>query len=67
MSGNMWLLTVHYKYRPKTTYLFFGMVPALQSAAIIKQSHPDTRINLIRKELTKEQCEHVLSTGQLPI
>lgn len=66
MSGNRWLLTVHYKYRPKTTYLFFGIIPALQCAAIIKQTHPDVRINLIRKELTHEQCEAVLSTGQLP-
>lgn len=66
MSANRWLLTVHYTYRPKTTYLFFGIAPALQGAAIIKHSHPDTRINLIRKELTREQCEAVLSTGQLP-
>ena len=67
MSGNKWLLTVHYKYQPKTTYLFFGIISALQCAAIIKQTHPDVRINLIRKELTREQCEVVLSTGQLPI
>lgn len=66
MIGNRWLLTVHYKYRPKTTYLFFGIAPALQCAAIIKQTHPDTRINLIRKELTREQCEAVLSTGNVP-
>lgn len=66
MSGNRWLLTVHYTYRPKITYLFFGIAPALQCAAIIKQTHPDTRINLIRKELTKEQCEVVLRTGQIP-
>lgn len=67
MSGNRWLLTVHYGYRPTTIYLFFGIIPALQSAAIIKQTHPDVKITLIRKELTKEQCEAVLSTGQLPI
>lgn len=67
MHGNRYLLTVHYNYRPKTTYLFFTLIPALQCAAIIKQTHLDTRINLIRKELTHEQCEAVLSTGQLPI
>lgn len=67
MSGNRYLLTVHYNYLPKTTYLFFTLIPALQCAAIIKQSHPGIRINLVRKELTHEQCEAVLSTGQLPI
>lgn len=66
MTANRWFLTVHWEHRPKTTYLFFGIAPALQCAAIIKQTHPDTRINLIRKELTKEQCEAGLSTGQLP-
>ena len=52
MSGNRWLLTVHYKYLPKTVYLFSGIAEALQCAAFIKQSNPDLRINLIRKELT---------------
>ena len=66
MSGNRWVLTVHYTYCPKTTYLFFSMAQALQCAAIIKQTHPDICINLIRKEMTREQCEVVLSTGQLP-
>lgn len=66
MSGNRYLLTVHYTYRPKTTYLFFSLRPALQCAAIIKQTHPDTRISLVRKELTREQCEAVLSTGNVP-
>lgn len=66
MSGNRWLLTVHYTYQPKTTYLFFSLYVALQCAAFIKQIHPDIRINLIRKELTREQCEAVLSTGNVP-
>ena len=67
MSGNRWLLTVHYTYRPKTTYLFFSLAAAMQCAAMLRQLYPGIRINLIRKELTKEQCEAVLSTGQLPI
>ena len=67
MSGNRWLLTVHYTYRPKTTYLFFSLPAALQCAAMFRQLYPDVRMNLIRKELTKEQCKVVLSTGQLPI
>ena len=66
MSGNIWLLTVHYKYLPKTTYMFFQLYYALKAAAGIKQSQPDLRINLIRKELTTEQCEAVLITGNLP-
>lgn len=66
MSSNMWLVTVHYKYLPKTTYLFSDLRVALKCIAIAKQRKPDLRINLIRKELTKEQCEVVLSTGQLP-
>lgn len=66
MSGNMWLVTVHYKYLPKTTYLFSDLRVALKCIAIAKQRKPSIRINLIRKELTKEQCEAVLSTGQIP-
>lgn len=66
MSANRWLLTVHWEYIPKTTYLFVHLATALDCAAIVKKSHPDTRINLIRKELTPEQCEVVLSMGNLP-
>lgn len=66
MSGNRWLLTVHYEYIPKSTYLFVHLLSALEAAAMVKKSHPDLRINLIRKELTNEQCEAVLSTGKLP-
>ena len=67
MSSNRYLLTVHYDYIPKTTYMFFHLLSALKAAAMVKQSQPDIRINLIRKELTHEQCEVVLRTGQLPI
>ena len=66
MRANRWLLTVHWDYIPKTTYLFVNLLSALEGAAMVKQSNPDTRINLIRKELTPEQCEAVLSTGNLP-
>ena len=66
MSSNRYLLTVHYKNIPNTTYMFFQLRSALQGAAIINKLHPDLRINLIRKELTPEQCEAVLSTGNLP-
>ena len=66
MSGNRWLLTVHWDYIPKTTHMFVHLLSALKAAAAVKQSHPDLRINLIRKELTHEQCEAVLSTGNLP-
>lgn len=66
MSGNRWLLTVHYKNIPNTTYMFFHLRSALEGAAIIKKLNPDIRINLIRKGLTREQCEAVLSTGNLP-
>ena len=66
MSGNLWLLTVHYNIIPKTTYMFFQLHYALKAAANIKQSQPDLRINLIRKELTPEQGEAVLRTGNLP-
>lgn len=66
MSANRWLLTVHWDYIPKNTYIFVHLLSALKAAEMVKQSHPDLRINLIRKELTHEQCEAVLSTGQLP-
>ena len=66
MRINRWLLTVHYKNIPKTTYMFFHIGSALKAASIIKQSNPDLIINLIRKELTIERCEAVLSTGNLP-
>ena len=66
MSSNRYLLTVHYEYIPKTTYVFFNLRTALEFAATSKKSDPDRRINLIRKELTPEQCEAVLSTGNLP-
>ena len=66
MSSNLWLLTVHYNIIPKTTYMFFHLDYALKAAAGIKQSQPDLRINLIRKELTPEECEAVLITGNLP-
>lgn len=67
MTANRWLLTVHWEHIPKTTYLFATLRPALQSADIVKRTRPHVKITLIRKELTKEQCEAVLSTGQLPI
>lgn len=66
MSGNRWLLTVNYKNTQKTTYMFFQLRSALEGADIIKKLNPDIRINLIRKELTPEQCEAVLSTGNIP-
>lgn len=67
MTANRWLLTVHWEHIPTTTYLFATLRPALQSADIVKRTRPHVKITLIRKELTKEQCETVLSTGQLPI
>ena len=66
MSSNRYLLTVHYKSISNTTYMFSHLRSALEGAAIIKKLNPDLRINLIRKELTTEQCEAVLSTGNLP-
>ena len=66
MSSNRYLLTVHYENFPKTTYMFVHLLSALKAAEMVKQSQPNLRINLIRKELTHEQCEVVLSTGQLP-
>ena len=66
MSSNRYLLTVHYDGIPETTYMFFHLSSAMEGAAIIKKLNPNLRINLIRKELTPEQCEAVLSTGNLP-
>ena len=66
MSSNRYLLTVHWDYSPKTTYMFVHLLSALEAAEMVKKSHQDLRINLIRKELTPEQCEAVLSTGNLP-
>lgn len=66
MTANRWLLTVYWEHIPKTTYLFATLCPALQSADIVKRTRPHVKITLIRKELTHEQCEAVLSTGQLP-
>lgn len=66
MSSNRYFLTVHYDGIPKTTYMFFHLRSALAGAAMIKKLYPDLRINLIRKELTPEECEAVLSTGNLP-
>lgn len=65
MGSNRWLLTVHYENIQKTIYMFSNLRSALEGAAIIKKLNPDLRINLIRKELTPEQCEAVLSTGNL--
>lgn len=67
MTANRWLLTVHWKHKPTTTYLFYTLRTALQSADFVKGIHPNMKITLIRKELTREQCEVVLSIGQLPI
>lgn len=67
MTANRWLLTVHWKHKPTTTYLFATLRSALQGAYFVKGIHPKMKITLIRKELTHEQCEAVLSTGQLPI
>jgi hypothetical protein len=66
MTANRWLLTVHWNHIPKTTYLFDTLRSALHSCDFVKGMHPDVKITLIRKELTHEQCEAVLSTGQLP-
>ena len=67
MIANRWLLTVHWEHIPTTTYLFDTLRVALQSADFVKGIHPNVKITLIRKELTYEQCDAVLSTGQLPI
>lgn len=66
MTANRWLLTVYWEHIPKTTYIFATLCQALQSADIVKRTRPYVKITLIRKELTHEQCEDVLSTGQLP-
>lgn len=67
MKTKCFLLTVHFEHIPKRTYLFFGMHTVFKCVNYIKRIKPSLRINLIRKELTREQCEAVLSTGQLPI
>lgn len=67
MKTKCFLMTVHFEQIPKKTYLFFDLHTALDSVNYIKRTKSRLRINLIRKELTKEQCEAVLSTGQLPI
>lgn len=66
MTYNRWLLTVHWKHKPAKTYLFFTLRSALQTAYFVKGRHSNMKITLKRKELTDEQCEAVLSTGQLP-
>ena len=66
MTANRWLLTVHWNHIPKYTYLFYDLHLAIECINYIKCTKPSLRITLIRKELTKEQCEAVLSTGQLP-
>lgn len=67
MKTKCFLLTVHFEHIPKRTYLFYNLRPALECIDVIKRTKPSLRINLIRKELTKEQCEVVLSTMQVPI
>ena len=66
MKTKYFLLTVHYEQIPKKTYLFFNLRSAMECVNYIKRTKPSLRINLIRKELTNEQCEVVLSTGNLP-
>lgn len=65
MKTKCFLLTVHFEHIPKHTYLFYDLHHAIECINYIK-SNPSLRINLIRKELTHEQCEAVLSTSQLP-
>lgn len=67
MKTKCFLLTVHFEHIPKRTYVFYTMFAALECVNYIKRTKPSLRINLIRKELTREQCEAVLRTGQLPI
>lgn len=67
MKTKCFLLTVHFDHIPKRTYVFYTLFEALECVNYIKRTKPSLRINLIRKELTREQCEAVLSTGQLPI
>ena len=66
MKIKCFLLTVHFEQIDTRTYLFFNLHIALECVNDIKRTKPSLRINLIRKELTREQCEVVLSTGQLP-
>lgn len=66
MKTKAFFLTVHFEYIPEKTYLFYTLQTALECVDYIKRKKPNLRINLIRKELTKEQCEVVLSTGKLP-
>lgn len=66
MKTKCFLLTVHFEHIPKHTYLFYNLHPAIECINHIKSTKPSLRINLIRKELTHEQCEAVLSTGKLP-
>jgi hypothetical protein len=66
MKIKCFLLTVHFEQIDTRTYLFFNLHNALECVNYIKRTKPSLRINLIRKELTREQCEVVLSTGQLP-
>lgn len=67
MKTKCFLLTVHFEHIDKRTYLFFNLRTALECVNYIKRTKPSLRINLIGKELTNEQCEAVLSTGQRPI
>lgn len=67
MKTKCFLMTVHFEHILKHTYLFYDLHPAIECVNYIKRTKPSLRINLIRKELTKEQCEVVLSTGQLLI
>lgn len=66
MKINCFLLTVHFEQIDTRTYLFFNLHIALECVDYIKRTKPSLRINLIRKELTREQCEAVLSTGNAP-
>lgn len=66
MKTKCFLMTVHFEHIPKKTYLFFDLHTALDFVNYIKRTKPRLRINLIIKEMTREQCEAVLSTGQLP-
>ena len=67
MKTKCFLLTVNFEHIPKRTYLFSDMHKAIECVNYIKRTKPSLRLKLIRKELTREQCEAVLSTGQLPI
>ena len=67
MKTKCFLLTVHFKQIDTRTYVFSDLHKALECVNYIKRTKPSLRLHLIRKELTREQCEVVLSTGQLPI